>query len=104
MNIYGMQIDFALDNNVIVVAAAGNQNCDCMSYPARYPEVIAVGAQSQAGGRASFSSYGSNLDILAPGDHITSTAFSALNSTSAYKSNLAGTSFAAPFVSGTTQP
>ncbi len=93
-------IGYALDNDVVVVAASGNQGCDCISYPARYPEVVAVGAESQRGGPTSFSSYGDQLDILAPGEAMTSTTFTANNPTSAYASNLNGTSFSTPFVSG----
>ncbi|HET8883887.1 MAG TPA: S8 family serine peptidase, partial [Candidatus Saccharimonadales bacterium] len=49
---------------------------------------------------ASFSSYGTNLDILAPGENMTTATWTKSNSTSAYVSGIAGTSFAAPYVSG----
>ncbi|HUC20974.1 MAG TPA: S8 family serine peptidase, partial [Candidatus Polarisedimenticolaceae bacterium] len=61
------QVDYAIAKGVVVLAAAGNDGCDCMVYPARYPEVIAVGASTNANTTASFSSYGANLDVLAPG-------------------------------------
>jgi subtilisin family serine protease len=93
-------IDYALDKGSIVVAASGNDGCDCISYPARYPEVVAVGAESSTGSPASFSSYGSSLDILAPGTDITTSIWNASNPTSAYVSGVAGTSFATPYVSG----
>lgn len=93
-------IQYALDRDTIVVAAAGNDGCDCMVYPANYPEVVSVGAYSQAFERASFSSYGTNLDILAPGSGMISPSWSTSNSTSHYASQLAGTSFAAPVISG----
>lgn len=93
-------IQYALDKGSIVVAAAGNNGCNCMVYPAAYPEVVAVGAESPTGTPSSFSSYGSSLDILAPGENITSTTWSSANPTSAYVSGIAGTSFATPYVSG----
>jgi subtilisin family serine protease len=71
-----------------------------MSYPANYPEVVAVGAIGSTGLPAYFSSYGTNLDILAPGTNIYTSSWSASNSTSAYASNIAGTSLATPLISG----
>ena len=85
---------------IVVVAAAGNTSCDCMVYPAHYPEVLAVGALDTNGQPASFNSYGSALDIMAPGTGITSSSWSSSNQTATYASNLAGTSFATPIVSG----
>lgn len=83
-----------------VVAAAGNDGCECMVYPANYPEVVAVGASDGNGLPAGFSSHGPNLDILAPGTGMYSTSWSVANQTAAYASNISGTSYAAPLVSG----
>lgn len=91
---------YALDKGSFVVAASGNDGCDCISYPANYPEVLAVGAINSSESPASFSSYGANLDILAPGQSMTSPTFAPANQTSAYATNIAGTSFATPFVAG----
>lgn len=85
---------------ITVVAAAGNDGCDCMVYPANYPETVAVGALDASSQRASFSSYGRNLDILAPGVNMTSSSWSAGNQSNTYASGLNGTSFATPLVSG----
>jgi subtilisin family serine protease len=93
-------VQYALDRGSLVVAAAGNDGCDCISYPANYPEVIAVGASNPAGNPASFSNYGLNLDIMAPGQSMTSSSWSPNNGTSAYASNIAGTSFSTPYISG----
>jgi hypothetical protein len=90
----------AIAAGIVVVAAAGNTSCDCMVYPANYPEVVAVGALNSSSQLASFSSYGTNLDILAPGTQITAPTWSAANPAAAYASNLAGTSFSTPIVSG----
>lgn len=90
----------ALSAGVVVVAASGNDGCDCMVYPANYPEVVAVGALNSSSQPASFSSFGDNLDILAPGTDITSATWQSGNQTSAYTSGNNGTSFATPMVGG----
>lgn len=93
-------IEIATKAGIVVVAASGNDGCDCMSYPARYPEVVAVGALNSSGLPADFSSWGGELDILAPGSGIRTTTWTNTNGTSAYASNVAGTSFATPYVAG----
>lgn len=84
----------------VVVAAAGNDGCDCMVYPANYPEVVGVGALNSSNQRASFSSWGENLDIMAPGTQLNSPTWTTGNVTAAYASGVNGTSFATPMVSG----
>lgn len=93
-------IAYALDRDIIVVAASGNDGCDCITYPARYPEVLAVGAFGESLSPSTFSNYGAELDLLAPGENFTLPAWSASNSTTGYLGGAAGTSFAAPYVSG----
>ena len=93
-------IDYALAAGSIVVAASGNDGCNCISYPARYPEVLAVGAADQNGNPSTFSNFGSELDIIAPGEAMTAPAWSVGNPTAAYVSGAAGTSLATPYVSG----
>ncbi|PID79309.1 hypothetical protein CSB20_10795 [bacterium DOLZORAL124_64_63] len=66
-------MDEALDAGVVCVAAAGNDNSDTLFYPAACEGVIAVGATDETGGRASFSSYGTWVDVAAPGNRIWST-------------------------------
>lgn len=94
------QIDYAHSQGVVVVAAAGNDGCDCILYPARYSSVIAVGATTSTNQRAYFSSYGQSLDLVAPGYNLCSIAWSAENPTTQTACNLAGTSFASPIVAG----
>ena len=90
----------AVAAGIIVVAAAGNDGCDCMLYPANYPEVVSVGALDTNGQPANFSSYGTNLKILAPGVNLNTTDWQATNQTSAYASGISGTSLATPIVAG----
>ncbi len=96
------QINYAISHGSVVVAAAGNDGCDCLSYPAAYPEVIAVGASTATDAIASFSSYGSNLDFLAPGTagDVCSSFYTPTNSTNAYSCSYSGTSFSAPIAAG----
>ena len=60
-------IDYAIRKGVTVVAAAGNDGRPAVSWPAAYAEVVAVGAVDRQLRRASYSSYGRGLDLMAPG-------------------------------------
>lgn len=88
----------ATNAGIIVIAASGNegsvQNKDTMGYPARYPEVIAVGAVDQNMNRSWFSSEGPELCIMAPGSQIYSCW-----PPDKY-AMLQGTSMASPFCTG----
>lgn len=90
-------IQNAVNNNLIVVFAAGNDNRNTditPQFPGVYPEVIAVAALGSGDTKASFSNFGGNIDVSAPGVEIYSTV---PNDTYAFMS---GTSMAAPHVSG----
>ncbi|GBC75826.1 Subtilisin BL [bacterium HR07] len=66
-------VERALDKDVLLVAAAGNFGeafPSCVSYPAAYPGVIAVGATGTDGNVTSYSQGGSKLDVVAPGGDI----------------------------------
>lgn len=86
----------ARTNGAVLVAAAGNQNSAEPFYPAAFPEVISVGATDQNDFRASFSNYGSTVDVMAPGVGIHSTLIDGGNT----YGSLSGTSMASPLVAG----
>jgi serine protease len=61
-------VAYAYTHGVVVIAAAGNDGAEGISYPAAYDAyVIAVGATRYDETRASYSNYGSSLDVVAPG-------------------------------------
>lgn len=59
-------VQYALDQNVIIVAAAGNEQLTQLAYPAAYPGVISVGAVDAARKQAYFSNSGTPT-LAAPG-------------------------------------
>ncbi len=63
----------AIAANITVIAAAGNGNTSEPLYPAAYPGVIAVAAVDSNNQRASFSNFGSNISVSAPGVDVLST-------------------------------
>lgn len=87
--------DKSLNGNVegLVVFAAGNSNSEQDYYPGYYDGVVAVAALQDDGVRASFSNFGSWIDISAPGVGVLSTVAGGYD----YYS---GTSMACPHVSG----
>ena len=60
-------IKYAHDKGVVVIAAAGNDGHGRVSYPARYPDVIAVAATQQDEATTFYSNWGPEVDIAAPG-------------------------------------
>ena len=108
------EIEDAINNGISVVASSGNTGASTLSYPAGYPNVIAVGATNAQGTLASYSAYGCSSDnncqtIVAPvGDTTpllfqqTYTGYDTGNVTSYTEfsnESLEGTSFSAPQVS-----
>jgi len=87
-------IRYALDHNVVVVAACGNDGTDDLIYPASFPEVISVSAVSSDRTVSGYSNFNREVDISAPGTNIVTTAMD-----NGYAS-VSGTSFAAPHVAG----
>lgn len=63
----------AIDNNILVIAAAGNRAFPQVDYPAQYPGVMAIGAVDADSKLARFSSWGSRLTVVGPGVSVLST-------------------------------
>ncbi|AMM29795.1 S8 family peptidase [Acinetobacter pittii] len=90
-------VENLFNNGYVMVVAAGNSNTDaCSSSPARVSKAITVAATDSTDTRASYSNYGSCVDIFAPGSQINS---SWIGSNTATKV-LNGTSMATPHVVG----
>lgn len=87
-------IDYAYSKNVVLIAAAGNENTMQPSYPAAFSKVLSVAAVSYTGQRAPFSNYGDYIDVAAPGVQIPSAYFNQQYAA------LSGTSMASPHVAG----
>lgn len=91
-------IDRAFLDGITVVAAAGNSNVDaCNVSPAsNVNSALTVGATTTTDARASYSNFGSCLDLFAPGSAITS----AWHTSNTNTNTISGTSMAAPHVAG----
>ncbi|BCJ41972.1 hypothetical protein GCM10010168_88680 [Actinoplanes ianthinogenes] len=94
-------LDFAVQQSiasgVTYVVAAGNEDVDAsLGSPADLPAAITVGATDSRDRRASFSNYGSVVDLFAPGVGIKSSVSGSDTATAVYS----GTSMASPHVAG----
>jgi hypothetical protein len=86
-------VNYAHDRGCVIIAASGNENSS-VSYPAKYEQIIAVGSTNSSDERSSFSNFGPELDVTAPGDNILTT----LNNGD--YGAVSGTSISAAYVSG----
>lgn len=105
-------VNYAYTAGVVIVAAAGNDGNNLISYPAGYENVISVSATAQDDTLASYSQFGNTIELSAPGGtsgtcstsgtpYIVSTGVVPKgNSVDLTYTCGTGTSFAAPHVSG----
>ncbi len=84
--------DIVQDYDVVLVAAAGNDNTENLYYPASYkPYVVSVGASDASDLKADFATYNGLIDLVAPGKSILTASTYGVNS---------GSSFSSPLVAG----
>ncbi|MBD5803306.1 Thermophilic serine proteinase precursor [Azoarcus sp. Aa7] len=99
-------IQYAWSKGMVLVAAAGNDYADSPTYPAAFPEVIAVAATDRHDNLAYFSTFGKSwVSVAAPGHNILSTYPNsacglAANDPEGCYTWLSGTSMASPHVAG----
>lgn len=90
-------VQTAIAAGVTFAVAGGNDNANaCNESPARVPEAITVGATVNDDSRASYSNFGTCLDLFAPGSSITSAWYTSSTATH----TISGTSMASPHVAG----
>ncbi|MFH1150482.1 MAG: DUF5719 family protein [Actinomycetota bacterium] len=117
MSLSGPQTNAALEEalrlargrGTLLCASSGNDDDPLVGYPAAYPSCIAVGATNRAKNRASYSNYGSELDVCAPGgdgaaflNGIIQMTYETLGNPSSgfEETSMQGTSMACPHVAG----
>jgi subtilisin family serine protease len=88
-------VNYAADRGVLLVGASGNDLGNIVAYPARFANCLAVAGTDQRDRWPSYSNYGNEVDLSAPGSNIYSLLLSGASATPA-----SGTSFAAPHVAG----
>lgn len=96
-------VAYAVANDVVVVASAGNDGLKSVHYPAGLPSVIAVGATTNTGtAQADWSTYGTWVDVAAPGESVPVALPSIADDDGVVDgySLWNGTSFAGPLVAG----
>ena len=105
-------VNYAYSLGCVILASRGNDNSTWLSYPASFPNVIAVGAMSPCNERTNpgscdgetwwGSSYGPDLEIMAPGTRIHTTDITGGGGYSSgdYSTSFNGTSAACPFAAG----
>jgi len=94
-------LDTAVANSVAAgvtyAVSAGNSATDaCTQSPARTPSALTVGATTSADAQASYSNFGTCLDLYAPGSSVTSAYYTSDTATA----TMSGTSMASPHVAG----
>ena len=96
--VYSEAVAFALGNGATLVAAAGNDDCNVVSIPAALDGVIAVSATNRTDAKASYSNYGPEIWVSAPGGEPDDPVLATL--AGGGYGHMAGTSMASPHVAG----
>lgn len=87
----------AVAQGIPVIVAAGNSKANACNYsPAREPLAFTIGATESNDRMASYSNFGTCLDVFAPGSSITSTWYTSATATA----TISGTSMASPHAAG----
>jgi subtilisin family serine protease len=81
---------YAHDQKGVFIDCASGNNGGAISYPANLPEVMAVGSSNHLDQRSNFSSFGAELEVVAPGENVLMLDLNNGTTTSS------GTSFSAP--------
>ncbi len=92
--IFKEKVQEAYGKGMILIASSGNDGAEQILYPAKYSKVVAVGAVNKEHGKADFSNYGDDLELVAPGVAVQTTTLN-----NGY-TKVDGTSFATPHVAG----
>ena len=86
-------IDYAYGKGCAIFASAGNDGKNGLNYPARYPNVMAVGGSGNGSSRAAVSNYGAGMGVLA------NTSYNTVSASGGF-TIMSGTSFSTPQVAG----
>ena len=92
-------VSAAVDAGVLIITSAGNDDNQVPAYFGTHPDVYSVAATTQSDTKATFSSYGTWVEISAPGVAIYTTAMTPDPLTHTYNS-VQGTSFSSPITCG----
>lgn len=95
-------VNYAYNKGCVIVASAGNDGNNDVTYPAAYNHVIAVAATNSDDTKATFSQYGSFVDVCAPGgtDQFGDGIYSCVDESGQQYGFMEGTSMSSPLVAG----
>jgi subtilisin family serine protease len=98
----GTAVTYFINAGGLVFKAAGNSNNQSADYLCSRSDVYSVASTDQLDKKSSFSSYGTWVDISAPGSSIYSTYHNHSSASNDYVASLSGTSMATPLVASVT--